>query len=178
MIGHAVSISSVFLFVCLFATVVTSTPAIFFNFQVKRYGHESNRATNLRLKHRLKERYSPLLPLPPSKWKNIACWGNAIFLQTRKNNTPPPPSKTKNCPPKTKTVQSSFSIWHSLTVTSKVFQIVTYIRHERPYERNRNTVKDRFFYRIPLPGRMKNHIPQGWMILQYRTLKSKLPRNR
>ena len=130
MIGHAVSITRVFLFVCLFATVVTSTPAIFFNFQVKRDGHESNRATNLRLKHRLKERYSPLLPPPPPKWKNIARWGNAIFLQTRKNNTPP-------------------------------FQIFTYIRHERPNERYRNTVKDGFFYQIPLPRRMKNRIPRA-----------------
>ena len=40
----------------VFATVVTSTPAIFFNFQVKRDGRESNKATNLRLKHRLKEK--------------------------------------------------------------------------------------------------------------------------
>ena len=55
---------------------------------------------------RLKERYSPLLPAPPPpKWKNIACCGNAIFLQTRKNDTPPP-LKTKNYPPKKK-VQSS-----------------------------------------------------------------------
>ena len=70
MIGHAVSITRVFLFVCLFATVVTSTSAIFFNFQVKRDGHESNRATNLRLKHRLKKRYSPLLrPHPPQMKK-------------------------------------------------------------------------------------------------------------
>ena len=35
-----------------------------------------------------------------------------------------------------------------------------------------------FFYRIPLPRRMKNRIPQGWMIQQCRTLKSKLPRYR
>ena len=35
-----------------------------------------------------------------------------------------------------------------------------------------------FFYRIPLPRRMKNRIPQGWMIQQYRTLKSKFPRYR
>ena len=33
-----------------------------------------------------------------------------------------------------------------------------------------------FFYRIPLGRRMKNRIPQGWMIPQYRTLKSKLPK--
>ena len=35
-----------------------------------------------------------------------------------------------------------------------------------------------FFYRIPLGRRMKNRIPQGWMIPQYRTLKSKLPKYR
>ena len=35
-----------------------------------------------------------------------------------------------------------------------------------------------FFYRIPLARRMKNHIPQGWMIPQYRTFKSKLPKYR
>ena len=35
-----------------------------------------------------------------------------------------------------------------------------------------------FFYRIPLARRMKNRIPQGWMIPQYRTLKSKLPKYR
>ena len=35
-----------------------------------------------------------------------------------------------------------------------------------------------FFYRVPLARRMKNHIPQGWMIPQYRTLKSKLPKYR
>ena len=48
-----------------------------------------------------------------------------------------------------------------LTVKSKVFQILTYIRHERPTERYRNTVKDGFFYRILLPRRMKNRIPAG-----------------
>ena len=131
MIGHAVSITRVFLFVCLFATVVTSTPAIFFNFQVKRDGLESNRATNLRLKHRLKERYSPLLPPPPPPNDKIQPVGETrFFLQNRKNNTPP-------------------------------FQIFTYIRHERPNERYRNTVKDGFFYQIPLPRRMKNRIPRA-----------------
>ena len=35
-----------------------------------------------------------------------------------------------------------------------------------------------FFYRIPLTRRMKNSILQGWMIPQYRTLKSKLPKYR
>ena len=35
-----------------------------------------------------------------------------------------------------------------------------------------------FFYRILLARRMKNRIPQGWMIPQYRTLKSKLPKYR
>ena len=35
-----------------------------------------------------------------------------------------------------------------------------------------------FFYRVPLARRIKNHIPQGWMIPQYRTLKSKLPKYR
>ena len=35
-----------------------------------------------------------------------------------------------------------------------------------------------FFYRIPLARRMKNRIPQGWMIPQYRTLKSKLSKYR
>ena len=35
-----------------------------------------------------------------------------------------------------------------------------------------------FFYRIPLARRMKNRIPHGWMIPQYRTLKSKLPKYR
>ena len=50
---------------------------------------------------------------------------------------------------------------YSLTVKSKVFQILTYIRHERPTERYRNTVKDGFFYRILLPRRMKNRIPAG-----------------
>ena len=48
-----------------------------------------------------------------------------------------------------------------LTVKCKVFQILTYIRHERPTERYRNTVKDGFFYRILLPRRMKNRIPAG-----------------
>ena len=42
---------------------------------------------------------------------------------------------------------------YSLTVKSKVFQILTYIRHKRPNERYRNTVKDSFVYRIPLPRR-------------------------
>ena len=79
MIGHAVSITRVFLFVCLFATVVTSTPAIFFNFQVKRDGLESNRATNLRLKHRLKERYSPLLP-PPHQMTKYSPLGKRDFF--------------------------------------------------------------------------------------------------
>ena len=35
-----------------------------------------------------------------------------------------------------------------------------------------------FVYRIPLAIRMKNRIPQDWMIPQYRTLKSKLPKYR
>ena len=35
-----------------------------------------------------------------------------------------------------------------------------------------------FFYRIPLARRTKNRIPQCWMIPQYRTLKSKLPKYR
>ena len=35
-----------------------------------------------------------------------------------------------------------------------------------------------FFYRIPLARRMKDRIPQGWMIPQYRPLKSKLPKYR
>ena len=48
-----------------------------------------------------------------------------------------------------------------LTVKCKVFQILTYIRHERPTERYCNTVKDGFFYQIPLPRRMKNHIPRA-----------------
>ena len=34
-----------------------------------------------------------------------------------------------------------------------------------------------FFYRVSLARRMKNHIPQGWMIPQYWTLKSKLPKH-
>ena len=33
-----------------------------------------------------------------------------------------------------------------------------------------------FFYRIPLARRMKDRIPQGWMMPQYRPLKSKLPK--
>ena len=35
-----------------------------------------------------------------------------------------------------------------------------------------------FFYRIPLARRMKNRIPHGWILPQYRTLKSKLPKYR
>ena len=62
-------------------------------------------------------------------------------------------------------------------VKSKVFQILTYIRRERSNEQYRNTWRI-FFYRIPLARRMKNRIPQGWMIPQYRTLKSKLPKYR
>ena len=50
---------------------------------------------------------------------------------------------------------------YSFTVKSKVFQILTYITQERP-----NTVSQ------------KDEIPQGWMIPQYRTLKSKLPKYR
>ena len=65
MIGHAVSITRVFLFVCLFATVVSSTPAIFFNFQVKRDGLESNRATNLRLNTQTKRKVQSFAPPPP-----------------------------------------------------------------------------------------------------------------
>ena len=83
----------------------TSTPAIFFNFQVKSDGRESNRATNLspppRLKmtdmkqnqqttEKSKEVYIILPPLPtppPPKGKNIACWGkveNVIFYRLEK----------------------------------------------------------------------------------------------
>ena len=146
MIGHAVSITRVFLFVCLFATVVTSTPAIFFNFQVKRDGLESNRATNLRLKHRLKERYSPLLPL--TKWQNIARWGNAIFLQNRKNNTPP----SKYLP--------TLDMRGQMNGTAILWRTASFTR-----------------YRYP-EGWKTAYRAQGWMILQYRTLKSKLPRYR
>ena len=35
-----------------------------------------------------------------------------------------------------------------------------------------------FFYRIPLARSVKNRTPPGWMIPQYRTLKSKLPKYR
>ena len=35
-----------------------------------------------------------------------------------------------------------------------------------------------FFYQVPLARRIKNQILQGWMIPQYRTLKSKLPKYR
>ena len=82
---------------------VTSTPAIFFNFQVKRDGRESNRATNLSPPPRLKMTdikqnqqttekskvyiiLPPFPPLPP-KGKNIACWGkvkNVIFYRLEK----------------------------------------------------------------------------------------------
>ena len=68
-------------------------------------------------------------------------------------------------------------IAYSFTVKSKVFQILTYIRQERLNERYRNTVKD-----LLLPNTVnqkdENRIPQGWMIPQYRTLKSKLPKYR
>ena len=79
MIGHAVSISSVFLFVCLFATVVTSTPAIFFNFQVKRDGHESNRATNLRLKQ-TKRKVQSFAPPYPLQMKKYSLLGKRDFF--------------------------------------------------------------------------------------------------
>ena len=50
---------------------------------------------------------------------------------------------------------------------------------DRRDQMNGNAIPWRiFFYRIPLPRRMKNRIPQGWMIQQCRTLKSKLPRYR
>ena len=81
-------------------------------------------------KTQTKRKVQSFAPPPPTKWQNIARWGNAIFLQNRKNNTPR-------------------------------FQIFTYIRHERPNERYRNTVKDGFFYQIPLPRRMKNRIPRA-----------------
>ena len=84
---------------------VTSTPAIFFNFQVKRDGRESNRATNLSPPPRLKmtnikqqktekSKVYIILPLfptppppPPRKGKNIAFWGkveNVIFYRLEK----------------------------------------------------------------------------------------------
>ena len=50
------------------------------------------------------------------------------------------------------------------------------VRQESAYEWYRNTVKDIFFYRIPLTKTMKNHTSQGKMIQQYHTLKSKLPK--
>ena len=105
---------------------VTSTPAIFFNFQVKRDGRESNRATNVSLPPRLKmtdikqnqqttekSKVYIILPPPPPPGKNIACWGkveNIIFLQTRKNNTTP--TLKKKLPPlkKTSPVQSPVQI--------------------------------------------------------------------
>ena len=50
---------------------------------------------------------------------------------------------------------------------------------DRRDQMNGNAIPWRiFFYLIPLPRRMKNRIPQGWMIQQYRTLKSKFPRYR
>ena len=74
-----------------FCYYVTSPAAIFFNFQLKREGRESNRATNLSPPPRLKmtnikqnqqtteksKVYIILLPFPtptpPPKGKNIAC---------------------------------------------------------------------------------------------------------
>ena len=108
---------------------VTSTPAIFFNFQVKRDGRESNRATNLSPPPRLKmtditqnqqttEKSRVYIILPPSpKGKNIARWGkveNVIFYRLEKIIHPPPYPK-KNYPPKKTSpvqsiVQSCFSI--------------------------------------------------------------------
>ena len=93
---------------------VTATPAIFFNFQVKRDGRESNRATNLSPPPRLKMTdvkqnqqtteksklyiiLPPFLPPPPPKKREkYSLWGKVekvIFLRTRKlnNTTPPPP---------------------------------------------------------------------------------------
>ena len=47
---------------------------------------------------------------------------------------------------------------YSLNVKSKVFKILTYIRHKRPNDRHRNTVKDVFFYRIGLDDTAIPHI--------------------
>ena len=76
----------------------------------------------------------------------------------------------------------SYQFHHRVTVRNCVF---TYSLKSSKYwatldrrgQMNGNTIPWRiFFYRIPLTKRMKNRIPQGWMIPQYRTLKSKLPK--
>ena len=71
------------------------------------------------------------------------------------------------------TIEQPSEIVYSFTVKSKVFQIFTYIRQERPNERYRNTVKDLLLLNT-VSQKDENRIPQGWMIPQYRTLKSKL----
>ena len=110
-----------------------SVLAISFNFQVKRDGRESNRATNLSPPPRLKmtdikqnqqttkkSKVSIILPPnppPPHPNEKVQPVGERLktrfFLQTGKNNTPPP---KKNNPPPTKSpvqsrVQSLFSNW-------------------------------------------------------------------
>ena len=71
------------------------------------------------------------------------------------------------------TVRNCVIIYH----LSKVLKMLRCIRQESAI--NCTAIPRRiFFYRIPLAKRMKNRIPQGKMIPQYRTLKSKLPNYR
>ena len=111
---------------------VTSTPAIFFNFQVKRDGRESNRATNLSPPPRLKmtdiKQKQPTTekskvyiilspfptptppPLPPSQRKKYSLLGKGrkrdFFSRLEKIIQPPHPKENNN-PPLKKAVQSS-----------------------------------------------------------------------
>ena len=130
MIGHAVSITRVFFF-CLFVCHRRNIHSCYFlQLSSETWWPWVKQSDQSKTKTQTKRKVQSFAPPPPTKWQNIARWGNAIFLQNRKNNTPP-------------------------------FQIFTYIRHERPNERYRNTVKDGFFYQIPLPRRMKNRIPRA-----------------
>ena len=71
----------------------------------------------------------------------------------------------------------SYLIKKCWKISRKVFQILTYIGQERPNDRYRNTVKDLLLPNTVNPARrMKDRIPQGWIIPQYRPLKSKLPK--
>ena len=96
---------------------VTSTPAIFFNFQVKRDGRESNRATKLSPPPRLKmidikqnqqttekSKVYIILPPPPKKKEKIEPVGERLktrfFYRLEKNNTTLPPPPTPHHPKK------------------------------------------------------------------------------
>ena len=116
----------------------------------------------------------PLLKLYPS---HLTCFLSQACMCIYTRNQPQPSRENVRCridrynDRKARLLDvlpiSSWSYHQKLCIHFKSSKYWPTLHWERPNERYRNTVKD-LLYRIPLAKRLKNRIPQGWMIPQYR----------